>query len=290
MRCGFPCRKVRKHCALNTAWGSTYTTFDSNGSWPNGSGLLDENGKGTWLGKDSAGLSDTAPTVRADLNAFLYEIAKQYFSVYRTRIKQYYPNALYLGPTTVGGWGAPAHRQVLQAAGKYVDVLRTTWNGDQARLDFMVEHAGDIPMATWQGAFANPDSALFRYSNPWFQSQSERAAFYRTTLQGLLRATATATRVQPFVGIQWWEFHDNWAEKANWGLVTLSDNAYDGKEAVVAAGTDPWGYKTGGEEKDYGDFLGSVTQVNKSVYAQLSGMSIPSAPGVLSVRDLQTSP
>ncbi len=122
--------------ALNTAWGSTYTTFDSNGSWPNGSGLLDENGKGTWVGTDSVSLGNAAPAVKADLDSFLYNIAEQYFSIYRTRIKQRTPNALYLGPTTVGAWNAPARRQILKAAGEYVDVPANNlgWQSGKARV------------------------------------------------------------------------------------------------------------------------------------------------------------
>src|SRR5207253_1616489 len=34
--------------ALNSAWGSRYTTFDSDGGWPNGKGLLDESGRNPW--------------------------------------------------------------------------------------------------------------------------------------------------------------------------------------------------------------------------------------------------
>ena len=49
-----------------------------------------------------------------------------------------------------------------------------------------------------------------------------------------------------------------WGEKMNYGLVTFSENAYDGQEAVVARGTDQWGVPTGGEERNYGDFLSAV--------------------------------
>jgi hypothetical protein len=64
------------------------------------------------------------------------------------------------------------------------------------------------------------------------------------------------------VGIKLWSYSDSWGEKANWGLVSLSDNAYDGREAVRARGVDPWGYPTGGEERDYGDFVSAVSRIN----------------------------
>jgi hypothetical protein len=68
----------------------------------------------------------------------------------------------------------------------------------------------------------------------------------------LLNVKVAATGMHPFVGLLWWEFADNRREKTNWGRVTLSDNAYDGREAVQAIGKDPWGFPTGGEERDYG--------------------------------------
>jgi hypothetical protein len=275
--------------ALNGAWGSTYTTFDSDGGWPSGRGLLDENGKGTWVGTDANGLSNANATVRRDLDDFLYEIAKQYFAVYRTRIKQSYPNVLYLGPTTIGGWGAPPRRQILQAAGEYLDVIRTSYDGDQARLDFLAQYAGDKPIMMWLGGVANPDSALFQYPNGvrpnTFLSQTDRGADYQRRLTARLNETASPTGARPFIGIQWWEFHDNWGEKSNWGLVTLSDNAYDGVEAVVAVGTDQWGYSTGGEEQSYGDFLSSVMRANAGVAAAIGaggGGSPPSTAVTIS--------
>jgi hypothetical protein len=51
--------------------------------------------------------------------------------------------------------------------------------------------------------------------------------------------------------------------------VSFLDNAYDGKEAVRAPGTDPWGYTTGGEEKDYGDFISSVRAAHQRLVADL---------------------
>jgi hypothetical protein len=83
------------------------------------------------------------------------------------------------------------------------------------------------------------------------------------------------------VGFIWWEFHDNYGERANWGLVTLSDNAYDGKEATVSGGRpgvvgsarcrDAWGFPCGSEERDYGDFLSVVRDTNFNILRNLIG-------------------
>ncbi len=68
----------------------------------------------------------------------------------------------------------------------------------------------------------------------------------------------------------WWAWTDSFAEQTNWGLVSLLDNAYDGREAVVGAGVDPWGFKTGGEERNYGDFITSVRNANLTVMQALA--------------------
>lgn len=66
------------------------------------------------------------------------------------------------------------------------------------------------------------------------------------------------------------ELVDNPAEGLNWGLLTRQDNAYDGKEAIRARGKDPWGFSTGGEERDYGDFLSAVRKTNSEILGRLS--------------------
>jgi Bacterial Ig domain len=256
---------------LNTAWGTSdfYTSFNSTGTWGIGTGLLDEDGRHTWMGTDPFGLTGSAAAVRTDLDDFLYQIAHQYFSAYRTQIRAKYPNVLFFGPTTVGAWNAPARRQVLQAAGQSLDLMRISWDGSQAQLDFNALYAGDLPFAVWLGAVANPDSALWRYTQGGqadvFTTQSGRAEFYTSSLSSMLTMTAASTGAKPFVGLQLWQYTDNWAEKSNWGMVTLSDNAYDGNEAIITEGTDQWGYHTGGEERNYGNFLGPVSSANAGV-------------------------
>ncbi len=47
------------------------------------------------------------------------------------------------------------------------------------------------------------------------------------------------------------------------------DNAYDGKEAVQGAGADRWGYPTGREKRDYGDFISAVVKANAELDMKL---------------------
>src|SRR4029453_17567209 len=56
----------------------------------------------------------------------------------------------------------------------------------------------------------------------------------------------------------------------------------DGKEAMIAGGTDQWGYRTGGEERNYGSFLSSVSAANAGIGQALgdSGGGGTTAPSV----------
>lgn len=249
--------------ALNAAWGSNYTSFGSAGGFGVGSGLLDEDGRNSWVGTDSAALSDSAAAVKTDLDAFLYQYAKQYFSVTTAAVRKYAPGTLVMGPATLNGWSGVSRQQVLTAAGQYLDIVQASVATQQA-LDLTAQATGGKPLITWQGAIANVDSCLWRYPGG-VSSQSLRAGWYQSSITQDFNSTVTGTGLQPVVGMKFWAFTDSWAEKADWGLVSLSDNAYDGVEASVGGTVDAYGFPRGGEEKDYGDFIGVVKSTNNNI-------------------------
>jgi hypothetical protein len=224
-----------------------------------------------WLGRDTLSLRDFNRNAASDLDAFLVQIARTYFTICRTHIKQINPNWLYFGVTTLGSWSAPPRRQILQGAAGLVDVLATNIDpSSQSQVDFVHNAIGDVPMIEWTGWRANPDSDMYAYPRETdFQTQAQRAAAYTQAVENMWRATASSTNSQPFVGLLWWEFHDNVGESSNWGLVSVSDNAYDGIEAVQAKGRDSRGLSTGGELRNYGDFLSAVRSANRKVYVRL---------------------
>jgi hypothetical protein len=77
--------------------------------------------------------------------------------------------------------------------------------------------------------------------------------------------------VAHFVGFQWWNPYDQRNENTNWGFLTNKDNPYDGVADKIATGVDQWGYATGGEAHDCGDFLSAMIAANQSVLAALAG-------------------
>ncbi len=271
--------------ALNAAWGSDYTTFGDAGGWGTGTGLLDENGTHSWVPADPYALAGATAAMQADLNAYLLYHAQQYFSVIQNALETAAPGILYLGPTSLGGWGAPPRAQILQAAAQYVNVIPIasiptgclSCTDDQAKMNFLYEYAGDMPWINWEGYLAQPDSYMSPYSPPQTsypqsESQPARGQLFQTMVSQNLSAADSSTGSFHIVGYKWWQYFDDRGEAANWGLVTRRDNPYDGVSTVTGAGVDSWGFATGGELGDYGDFLDDVTSANLNIYKSLLGL------------------
>jgi hypothetical protein len=263
-------QKYRTIDALNAAWGAKYSTWDSAGGWGGGTGLLDEKGLNRWVGRDHTRLQDVPPAIRADLDAYLYLHAKRYFDVTGTAIRAQIGPHLLFGPCTLNSDGL-TRQQILRAAGEACDVVQASCESQQA-LELTARYVGDKPLVTWETAIANPDSALHRHgqsSGPWIKTtQAERGQWYQDMLSRRFQFR-TAAHLAPVAGIKWWEWHDSWSEKKNFGLVSLSDNAYDGREARVATSADPWGYSVGGEARDYSDFISSVRAAHRTLIESL---------------------
>ncbi len=258
--------------ALNRAWGARYTSFASDGGWPKGHGWLDESGRNPWVGRDANLLAAASPALRADLDAFLYDFARQYFQSVCPPIRRYFPGKLVFGPATLNGWGGLTRPPILAAAGKYLDVVQA--NAESAEiLNATLRAAGERPLVSWAGMAANADSDLFGYAPPpgtlSYATQAARGAAYAAVLERDF-SQASTSGLRAMAGMKFWALVDSWPEKTNWGLVTFLDNAYDGCEATRLPGRDPWGFRTGGEIRDYGDCLSAIQAANHKLEARLS--------------------
>ena len=111
----------------------------------------------------------------------------------------------------------------------------------------------------------NPNSGQLELG---YNSQADRARAWK---EGLHRdLTEQAANGDYFrVGANWWKLSDNgwtyWLERYNFGLVTLKDNAYDGREATIL-GADGQRGTDDDETHDYGDLLTGMTQTNTGLY------------------------
>ena len=253
---------------LNAAWGSKYGHWDSAG----GSGLLDESGRSPWVGKDFGSLKDAGPVVRSDLDDYLYLHAKRYFSVMARAIRRHAgPRHLIFGPATLNSDGL-TRKEILRAAGEEMDVVQASIQS-QAALELTTRYTGGRPLVTWEGFMADPDlgslpaSAGLRplgRADPGDAGADSTRAGLRA-FSGHHRLWDEADRRHQVLGVP----RQLAGKRGTGGLVTLSDNAYDGHEARRAAGKDAWGYATGGEERDYGDYLSAVRSTNLAVQQAL---------------------
>jgi hypothetical protein len=264
-------RRYGTLAALNAAWGSRYTTWDSDGAaWGRGQGVLDESGRGTWLGRDFYSLTDAAPAVRRDLDDLVELIAEKYFSTVAGAIRAQQPRHLVFGPAALS---TKAHPAVLRAAGRHCDVLQLEgpWDTD-AQLLAAYELARK-PFFVWTTFMSQADSPLRGkpgWDNADHPTQAARGEAYAAFVRRAL-ALRAPDGTHPVVGIDWWAWTDKvtGGEGNNFGLVTNLDNAYDGVEARRPTGRDRWGHVTGGEQRDYGDFLTAVTRANASILPAL---------------------
>ncbi len=297
--------------ALNAAWGSNYSSFATadpggagaiqNGtylSFGTGHGLLDEDGtcpsrsarQTCWVGTDAYNLTGETAAMQADMSSFLSYWLDQYFGAQKTQYDRYAPG--YLLSQEIGGWGAPPRKEVLTEAAKYVDIFTleeippypcSNCIDAQARINFTAQYGGDKPWINWQGFLAQSDSYMAGmmpsgYSGtPAFTTQAARGTAYQNMVSTFLNA-ADDNGTYHIVGFEWWGMYDMISQQANWGLLTPNDNAYDGRAAIVAKGTDQWGYPTGGEAANYGDFIDSVQSANSSIYSRLIAGSATPAP------------
>jgi hypothetical protein len=247
---------------LNAAWGSHYSTWNSDGGWPEGHGLLDENGRHAWIGTDPERLSDTAPRVAADMDEFLERFADRYFAVVAAAIHAATPNHLVLSPSMLNAHRGLSRRQILRAAGRNCDLIQVHQDPDTPALIGVTYQEAKKPLITWLGIAARSDSAVDTPKDEGeVKTQGDRGARYQQVVQTLFNYQAP-DGAYPMVGLDWWEYMDKVDEGINWGLVTPRENAYDSREAVIQRGADRWGYMTGGEVRNYGDFLSSVTSAN----------------------------
>ena len=273
--------------ALNSAWGSSYTTWDSAGGWPTGTGVLDESGRSAWMATTAGYSVITNAAVRQDLDDIMYLFARKYYDLQVQYLREpgVQPNHLVFNQMPFHD-GRPIILQAAADAGLdavqlHVSSFATTTGGQPGLAELETgyletSHASfPGPVFFWITFIAQEDSPMVGEANAWGPfdnaTQEARGTAYAAYLQRLLNWRSAVDGINHVMGIDWWAWTDSAGEGSNFGLVSLKDNAYDGAEAIIAAGTDPWGYTTGGEAGNYGNFLGAVTVAHAGIEANLAG-------------------
>ena len=260
--------------------------------WTYGSGLMDEDGRNTaWIGSNAYCLTpanacdgsdlpkpNANVNLGTDLDAWVAQFSAQYFGTVSSRLKAAAPHMLYFGADTVGTWGAPPRKEILQGAAPYVDGLFTLWFANQPdattgmnQYQFLTQYLGDKPLINFMTLTASPDSAMSAYTDYqcclYETTQSARGQQYAAIMSAMLNTPSYNNSYQ-WIGMSWWGSHDfngGNGEHNDWGLKSPSDNAYDGHEAVSASVpcSSPMStFTCGGEAANYGDVITPVRAAN----------------------------
>jgi hypothetical protein len=256
--------------------GAAITVNYQYGGWPKatsgGTGLLDEDGTSPWFIPDPP---DPAPgDIGADLDGFLSQIAKQYFSTVVGQVRANLPHHLVFSPDPLG----PMTRApVLAQAAQYLDgVMMEMEPLDGASTKPFDHRPGAIaaynkygfPSFVFEIKSADPDSPYPKASctraDDCFSTQATRGASYKNDLTSYFSTYTGADGYGFVVGVDYWQFTDNSSESANFGLVTINDNFYDGVQSCGRVVTDSFGFVTKAEQISgcYGDFIDSVKAGN----------------------------
>lgn len=280
--------------------GVAVTVDYQHAGWPKSvsgsAALMDEDGGSAWMPNSAANwvsLGNTTASFQADMNAFLLAYATQFFSVMHTQFKAVYPNSLLMGINvmdTQQQTNPPFRKEVLQAMVGNVDIIPMVYSfgvaGDQTRLDYIAQYAGDIPILDSFYVQANLDSGQTSFGAAGYPEvyQNDKGVNYAARMD-FIYSGATSTAVagsQPGLGSRVWQMWDD-STQGNWGLVSVKDNAMDGYESTAIPCIDPNGYTCGNESTlarssyQIGTGTGAQTVFNATV------KYLPIKPGTLGV-------
>jgi hypothetical protein len=255
--------------ALNTAWGTGYTTFDTSdagglagitsgtyASWGTGTGFLDENGTNVLSafakthcgGASGNGLSPTDnwganAQIVTDVHNFFQQLAAKHTSQLRTQWLVACGSTCPLemlplyDPTTYVAKGVVGNVDILWLEMSYYASNAAAVTEMQA----IIGVTGNLPIIISNYMRANPDSFVAPQACVTGDqlncstTQATRGANYVSYEQALLHLKNAAGKVV-VIGMTHWSLYDSPcnSECRNFGLFTPNDNAYDGSSASTA--------------------------------------------------------
>jgi hypothetical protein len=193
---------------LNAAWGTAHASWEALAA--------------STARPDAAKAGD-------DLKAFYTKAAEQYFRTVRDAIRAVAPKQLYLGCRFA--W---VNARAAAAAAKYCDVV--SYNLYRRSVaDFKMPGGLDVPLIIGEFHFGALDRGMFHTGLVPVANQAERAATYRSYVEGALKHPQ-------FVGTHWFQYQDEPTtgrvldeENYQIGFVDIADTPYAEITAVSRA-------------------------------------------------------
>jgi len=265
---------------LNVPSGDTITVTYQSGGWGSGTGLLDEDGSGSWLPNylfAHTGMNQ----IEQDLNDFTVELSKWKSKEEHDAFKAYFPaNIFQTG--TMGAWSNPASTPVLEGLAPYADLVQmdgtpmedaTCGTGpgglatcaqiadNQARVNYAAAaldvNGVLVPWYNFVSTMAQQESTFNGHAFsttpgfPNWQTQALRGAYYSNFMNVTLNTQITSgcncleVGQYPIVAQDWWELTDAGDNGSNNnGLFSMYWTPYDGTNGM-AQSIDSYGYAMG---------------------------------------------
>jgi hypothetical protein len=283
--------------------GQAITISYQYGGWmQGGTGLMDEDGSHTqWVGTNawcmeinatysvwtackasgsgSVGVPNANPNLGADMDAWTSILVAQYFKTLKAGLVASGSHIPYFGLDIVGSYGTPGFSAFLQGEAPYVDGFfqgglqqiqssnNTEW---LARVQYFTQYIGNKPFMMFVILQAPVDSnySCHPVGTPGgaiYPNQVARGLGWFNEAQGLLTTPSFSGTIQ-LVGMNFWNWQD--FQNLNQGLITQSDNAYDGIESSSCVSpcdayyTVLAGVNCGGELGNYGDAITGIKNGN----------------------------
>ena len=256
--------------ALNSAWGTSYTTFgtsDPNGdagisngtyhSYGTGTGLLDENGshliKPGEICSQMSSLNTWWPSAHPAVGSDLHNFVQYFAATYAQKIMSAWTQLTRRPPVFLPIYEGPSY--VYSAIAPYLHDGDGLWIApfeQVSEVQRIIAAAPKTPIIVADYAQANPDSPMIGHpctqqAGDCYNSQELRGAGMVSYWQNTLHLK-DATGRYTVVGLEHWGLYDQYNESGNFGLVTADhDNPYDGSADMAH-----------GEPGNYGDSLTSI--------------------------------
>jgi len=267
--------RIQYNHPVAPATGHAITIDYEIGGFGYGTGLQDEDGRHTaWLGPVSGILKKTTVplAVWTDLNAFLYQYGDKMFAAI-DNIRSYFPLTLW-GSTVLGGHDGCVRKELAVAAAAHADILFMS-ELKQPQIDMLHTWGIDKPVTSWEAWLANADSPMSanaadtQYSEEFTTQAARGAAFAADYNSVLLGGIASGGDTYPVIAFKLWQYNDQPGETRNYGLQTVTDNAYDGVEAATgihACSVPLQSHVCGGEAANHGDAITALRNALRSMW------------------------
>lgn len=224
---------------------------------------------GAWTAP-GVGAPNLTNAVKIDLDQFYAQAVVAWIKPVWDNIRAIDPGMIF---SPINNWGFPRRPALAPVWNQYCDLFLggsllnyraglTNEQTIQEATDDMNWVYGQVPkphIANYYSAPDRRDSCLYYFSGTSAVTGGNLSAGQRinTYLRTVTMNFQTTAGHYPHVGWMKWEYYDNPAEQLHWGLSSLNDNLYDGRDYTTSQ-ADPWfpSVSVATEDFAYSDMLG----------------------------------